>query len=593
MAKLSEDKINEIRNRADIVEVLGQYVQLHKAGRSYKCICPFHDDHSPSMNISKDKQIYKCFACGEGGNVFTFVRKIENISYLESVYKVAGMVGIELEQSLVLTTKAKDPFQEAMYAALQDACDFCAYQLDSLIGMEQRNYLAKRGINDEIRHRFKFGFNPGDDALYKFLHAKKHSDEVLIQSGLCVMSASGMHDIFENRLMIPIHDTSGKVIAFTARRVREDQVKYINTSATPLYQKGNTVFNYHRVKEKLRSFQQVYLVEGAMDVITFAKAGYDNALAMLGTAITKEQILLLKRLGVGITVFYDGDDAGIAATYKFSKLANEHGLNFEIVDNRSGMDGDEIIEAYGMDDFKARLKKTISWIDFLFIYLQRRYDLQNHSQRKAFAEEITQEINAIHEGFEKDSYFIRLRELTGYDMQQRVTKVSPTQYKEKRHKQSIIVYPKTKTFHSEYAVLSQMLISRQAATYFKNELGVMLTPICNKLALYIIDEYRNAAELSVSRLLDVISEDEVKDLLLNISEWDLASSDLNMNVLAESIETLKLCYHEEKIRRINVLIAQTSDPLQKAKYADEKITLIKQRNEMMNRKEPQESSMMN
>lgn len=592
MAKLSEDKINEIRNRADIVEVLGQYVQLHRAGRAYKCVCPFHDDHSPSMNISKDKQIYKCFACGEGGNVFTFVRKIENISFLEAVYKVAGMVGIELEQSLVLPSKPKDPFQEAMYAALSDACDYCSYQLDSMVGIEQREYLQKRGINDEIRRRFNFGFNPENDALYKFLHAKKHSDEVLIQSGLCTMSASGMHDIFANRLMIPIHDTNGKVIAFTARRVRDDQVKYINTAQTPLYQKGNTIFNYHRVKEKLRSFQQVYLVEGAMDVISFAKAGLDNAVAMLGTAITKEQLLLLKRLGVVITLFYDGDDAGINATYKFAKLANEHGLNFEIVDNRSGMDADEIMDAYGMDDFKQRLKKTISWIDFLFIFLQRRYDLQNHSQRKQFAEEITNEINMLSDGFEKDSYYIRLRELTGYDMQRRVSKVQ-VQTRKERPKPAMIVYPKTKVLHSEYAVLSQMLISRQAATYFKNELGVMLTPNCNKLAIYLIDEYRQSTEMSVAKLLDIIAEEDVKELLLNISEWDLANHDLNMQVLQESIETLKLCYHEEKIRRLNVLIAQASDPLLKAKYADEKIVLMKEKQQMLQQNKSQDLSWMN
>lgn len=583
MARLSEEKINEIRNRADIVEVLGQYVQLHKAGRAYKCVCPFHDDHSPSMNISKDKQIYKCFACGEGGNVFTFVRKIENISYMEAVYKVARMVGIQMDQSLVLPSKPKDPFHEEMYAALQDASDYCSYQLDSILGIEQREYLKKRGIDDQLRHRFGFGLNPNNDALYKFLHAKKHRDEVLIQSGLCTMSASGMHDIFENRLMIPIHDANGKVIAFTARRIRDDQVKYINTAQTPLYQKGNTVFNYHRVKEKLRNFKQIYLVEGAMDVISFAKAGLENAVAMLGTAITKEQMLQLKRFGLIITLFYDGDDAGIAATYKFAKLANEHGLNFEIVDNRSGMDADEIIEAYGIEDFKQRLKKTISWIDFLFLFLQRRYDLQNHSQRKQFAEEMANEIQALRDGFEKESYYIRLRELSGFDFSHQLPKVQKQQRKD-RPKQSIIVYPKTKTLHAEYAVLSQMLISRQAATYFKNELGVMLTPVCNKLALYLIDEYRHSTTIMIAKLLDVITEDEVKELLLNISEWDLAHHDLNMEVLNESIHTLKLCYHEEKIRRLNVLIAQSSDPLLKAKYADEKIALMKERNEMISSK---------
>lgn len=580
MARLSEDKINEIRNRADIVEVLGQYVQLQKNGRSFKCICPFHDDHAPSMNVSKEKQIYKCFACGEGGNVFTFIQKIENISFLEAVYKVASMVGIQLQESFVLPTKAKDPFHEAMYAALKDACDFCSYQLDSMVGLQQREYLRKRGINDEISRTFSLGYLPEDDALYRFLHAKKHTDEVLIQSGLCIMTASGMHDVFSQRLMIPIHDINGRVIAFSARRSKEEQVKYINTAQTPLYEKGKTIFNYHRVKEQIRNYSNIYLVEGAMDVITFAKAGYHNAVAMLGTAITKEQIMLLKRLGLVISVFYDGDNAGMSATYKFGKLAHEYGLHFEIVENTSGMDGDEIIEAFGMDDFKQRIKKTISWIDFLFMFLQKRYDLQNHTQRKEFAEEITQEINKMQADFERDSYFIRLRELTGFDMQQRIKKVTIHSKKE-HHKQSFIVYPKSKTLHAEYAVLSQMLISRQAATYFKNELGVMLTPICHKLALYIIDEYRSVNELSIARLIDVIQEDDVKDLLLNISEWDLAVHELNMEVLEETIHTLKLCYVYEKIRRLNVLIAQASDPLLKAKYADEKITLIKQRNEMM------------
>lgn len=583
MARLSDEKINEIRNRADIVEILGQYVQLHRSGRAYKCVCPFHDDHSPSMNISQDKQIYKCFACGEGGNVFTFVRKIENISFLEAVYKVAQMTGVEIEQSLVLSSKPKDPYQEALHAAMRDAVEYCSYQLDAAIGFEQREYLKQRGIDDALRKSFQFGYNPDGDAMYRFLHARRHSDEILIACGLCAMSASGMHDLFSERLMIPIHDASGNPIAFTARRIREDQVKYINTAQTTLYQKGNTIFNYHRVKEKIRSFDCVYLVEGAMDVLTMAKAGFDNAVAMLGTAITKEQLALLRKLSVPVILNYDGDDAGRNAVYKFGLLARGSGIHFEIVDNRTGMDGDEIIEAYGMDDFKARMKKTISWIDFLFVHLRKRYDLNNHSQRKEFALELAKEINGLQADFEKDSYFIRLRELTGFDMQQKPQKIGYTSKKEKRPHASMLVYPKSKALHAEYEVLSQMLHSRQAASYFKEELGVMLTPICHKLALYIIDHYRSFAELSVAQLLDEITEDEVKELLLNVSEWELGKTEMNLQVLEESISKLRECYQDEAIRRLNVQIAEASDPLVKAKLADSKIALMKQYAESKNK----------
>lgn len=585
MARLREEEINQIRAKADIVDVIGRYVPLTRKGKNYWCTCPFHDDHSPSMSIAADKQIYKCFVCGAGGNVFTFVSNYEKIPFVEAVYKVADFAGIHMEHALEMPQRVVDPHLEALYKACKDTIEFTNYQLETLDARHVKEYLSARRIDETIMKKFELGYNPPDDALYRFLHAKKHQDDDILAAGLCRLTQMGMKDVFANRIMIPIHNASGDPVGFSARRISEnnEEAKYINTTETDIYVKGNLVFNYHRARSEARKAKKAYLVEGAMDVLAFEKVELHNALATLGTACTKEQIRLLKQLHVPIILCYDGDSAGRSATYKFGKIAREHGVPFEIVDNRYGLDPDEVIEEFGKEELLHMVEKTISWIDFLFTYLISKYNLENYTQKKEFAVEIAQEINALQDDFEKESYFIRLRELTDFDMRSEMKSVELETKKKVEHpKRTYLTFPKSGRTHAEHEILSQMLNGIAASNYYKEELGFLKDDTCNRLAIYIIDYYRTHKRIEVAALLDVIREEPIRKLLLEIAQWDLAQDEINMEVLKEAIQKVKACFMDDKIQMLNEKIHQMSDPMEKARLAMEKNQLIKEREEWRN-----------
>ena len=253
MGRLSEQEINEIRAKANIVEVISHYIPLSRKGRNYTAVCPFHDDHDPSMSISEDKQIFKCFVCGTGGNVFTFVSRYEQISFIEAVYKVAEIVGIPMEKALELPQKQVDPQKSRLYRACADTIEYTHYQLHTPDAQSVKNYLAQRSIDDTLIDHFELGYNPNQDALYRFLNAKKHEDESLLGAGVVRMSSQGITDVFANRLMIPIHDESGNPVGFSARRLADsEEAKYINTQETLIYHKGELIYNYHRAKTEAR-----------------------------------------------------------------------------------------------------------------------------------------------------------------------------------------------------------------------------------------------------------------------------------------------------------------------------------------------------
>ena len=432
MARLSEDKINEIRSHSDIVEVVSKYIPLSKKGKNHVGVCPFHDDRDPSLTVSQDKQIFKCFACGAGGNVFHFVSRYENISFVESVVEVAKLSNIQIDD-IEVTKNQPNQHLVPYYKLNQSFIEYTNYMLMSSAHTEILQYLHKRGIKDELIKIFEIGYNPSNDALYHYLKAKKFTDEEMIEANLVRLTNQGIHDVFTSRITIPIHDKYGNPIAFTARRtIENDEAKYINTTQTPCYTKGNVIFNYHRALPIAKKCGRVLLVEGAMDTIAFYKASIENVVATLGTACTKEQLKLLKEMHVKIDVCYDGDDAGINATYKFGKMASENGLEFEIIDNKSGLDPDEIIEQYGIDELKSLSNKTISWIDFCFEYLQRRYNLENYSQRVEFAKEMKVEIDRLNEDFLKENYFKKLFELTQFDMSKTTQTKKSTTSKSKK-----------------------------------------------------------------------------------------------------------------------------------------------------------------
>ena len=563
MPRLSEETINDIRRHADIVDVISHYIPIQRKGRAAKAVCPFHDDHDPSLSIAEDKQIYKCFVCGNGGNVFTFVQNYEKISFIESVYKVAELTNYPLELPKETFEVKVDSRKASLYKTMNDAIAFMKFQLQSISAKTYHEYLIKRGITKEIMDQFDIGFNGPSDQLRTFLKAKGHEDSAMLASNLIQLTQSGLHDVFYNRITFPIHDSLGNPIGFTARSLDPDAPKYINTNETELYVKGHVVYNYHRAKMASRKLGKVYVTEGVMDVIAFAKAGIENVCATLGTACTKEQIRLLMQCSKTICFCYDGDKAGQSATAKAAKLAAQLGAHVEIVQNNTGLDPDEIIEKYGKQALIDMVKKTMTMMEFMFQWLKGQYNLDNYSDKKQFALRMKEEIEACNDDFDRQNFAHQLSLLTGFSLQalnmnaQHAEKPQPVVNRRHQKRLTTPLDGKTK---AERQILVQMLSSKQATEIFKSQLGFLLNDVSQKCAMMIVDAYRRTSNCEVAELLDAAKEDEVKQMLLDISSDATLINNFDEEVLTGSIRRLKRAMQEERLQEINAKLREIRNP---------------------------------
>lgn len=582
--RLSQEIIDEIRNKADIVQVISNYIPLVKKGRSYKAVCPFHDDHDPSMSISQEKQIYRCFVCGAGGNCFTFVQKIENISFVEAVVKVAEISNVPITFDVTqIEKKQVAPEISRLYKLCNEVSNYCNFELDSLVAKPIKQYLIDRGLTAEILKEFQIGYHPKDNKVHTFLQAKHYSDQDMVDSNVVWITSQGMRDVFSNRIMIPIHDEHGNTLGFSARRVDDTQeAKYVNTSETRIYHKGEIVFNLHRAKQSAKQLKKIYVVEGAMDVLAFKKAGISNCVATLGTACTKEQLKKLKFLNVDIMLCYDGDKAGVNATYKFVKLAQTMDMNVVIVNNKYGLDPDEIIEQHGKDEFIAMTQHSIGWIEFLFDYLKSKYDLNNYSEKLEYAKEMAQEIELIKVELEKNTFYQRLQQISGFDA--RISDNQPSRQQVKPI--YTLKRPNSKRMNAQNMVVRQILKNKQACDYYRDELGFLLDEVYNNLGLYIVDYYRTNSIMNISKLYDQIKEEEIKQLLLYIENAEDIELDQEhvKEVLKESIIKIQECMQEEKINELKRQSEQTNDPVQKARIAQSIVELRRMREGGLNGK---------
>ena len=588
MSWISEDDIKAIRQQADIVDVMSRYITLEKKGKDYKAICPFHDDHDPSLSISTDKQIFKCFVCGTGGNVFTFVQKIENISFLEAVCKVAERIHYPLHMDTSQFQPKVDQNQP-LYDCVQSYIRFLTYELQSENGESVKRYLSQRKINEDIIKRFEIGYAPESSRSVKYLKAKGFNEQILTDTGLIRTHDLDTYAVFDNRLMIPIHDENGNPVGFTARRLNDDKdvAKYINTSETKIYHKGHLIFNYHRAKEFAKKNKRCILVEGAMDVIAFEKADIHESIACLGTACTKEQIALLKRLNVPLVVCYDGDKAGKAATYKFGKLAVDYGLNFSIVKNTTGKDPDEIFNELGKDELYLSVHKTVSFVEFLFDYLPNQYDLDNYEDKKKFSSEMQSFIERTCTDFEKADYYSRIRDLTGFDLSHQSANI-PAPKKESRNNAAVVrnIEPlKNGRTLAEHGVLWMILNSKLAADQFKDQIGFFQDPVCEELSLYCYDMYRNMDHIDFDVLMSYIEKEDVRNLLVSLMENPFHVDGYNEDFFNDSLMKIKECTLQAQIDNLNDQIKNVQDPMLKISLASKKQELIIQRNEILHRKE--------
>ncbi len=360
--RYSEELIDRVREANDIVDVVSACVPLKKRGANYIGLCPFHSEKTGSFNVNPARQIFKCFGCGKGGNVFGFVMEYENLTFPEAVKMLAGRAGIELPENPEDDTPEKRleaGRKERILAALKDAAGFYYRTLRSEEGLQAQKYLLGRGLDEETINRFGLGYaGKGGMDLYKTLKSLGHSDEALEGTGLFNGEKSGMSDRFFNRVIFPIMDRSGRVIAFGGRLMgtASKAPKYLNSPETPVFFKGSNIYGLNIAK---RTSSDTYLLcEGYMDVIALHRAGFDSAVASLGTALTPMQAKILRRFTGRVALTYDSDAAGQAATLRAIPILRGEGLDVRVVNLLPKKDPDEFIKEYGADAYRERLEKA-------------------------------------------------------------------------------------------------------------------------------------------------------------------------------------------------------------------------------------------
>ena len=572
--KISENDINDIRNSANIVDVIGHYIPLTKYGKNYRAICPFHDDHDPSLSISVDKQIYKCFVCQNGGNVFTFVQNYKKISFLESVVEVSKIIGKPLNVEIAPKVVSKN---QPYYDLLNSFITYSQYLLSaSNLGLDAMKYLENRGINKEIIEYFNIGLNPDDNKMYKYLSSQKYTDENMIKCGIARMLNNGMADVFYNRITFPIHDKFGNPLAFTARDyLGKSDSKYINSNENIIYTKGDNLYNYHRAKEQIRKSGYVIVCEGVMDVIAYYRASKYNVVATLGTACSAKQLELLKELSNHVVLSYDGDKAGQSANLKLGERLLDVGVNVSVIDNQSELDPDEIINKYGSNALKDLESKRISYIDFAIKYYKKNFNLENYEDRKNMTLLVSKLIDKLNDKYDKDNYANELYEITKI-------RIRESENSDKRGYNDKVA--KVNTFSidgltkAEYTILVEMAMSKKGLDIYQRRLGYLLQESSQDLAMLIIDDYRKNDKCSLSRIYDETDDERIKSTITNLALLEGLPTQYKQDILDSAIEKVLLEMKKKKLTVLKELISknETIDPKQAQEYLKEYVELVKE-----------------
>ena len=382
---ITNEMINEIRNKIDIVDVVSNYVPLTQRGKNYFGVCPFHDDHSPSMSGSKEKQIYTCFSCGATGNVFTFVSEYEHINFYEAVKILGNKVGYNLGNA-----KANKSTEDKSLEIYDLACKFYQNNLNTALGKNAYEYLEQRKIDKDTIKKFKIGLSISKTSLTDYLLNKNIPLKDLIALGI---SNENGTDLFINRVMFPLYDLQGNVVAFSGRIYNTKEAsKYINTKETKIFKKGNLLYNYHQAKDILKKSEKIIVMEGFMDVIRASTIGVNNCVATMGTAFTKQHATLLRKMTDNIILCFDGDSAGEEATTSAIEVLKEIGINPKVIRLEENLDPDEYILKYGESSFKAKLDNPESSIEFLMRLHKSNKNLKDLNDISKYIDESLREL---------------------------------------------------------------------------------------------------------------------------------------------------------------------------------------------------------
>ena len=405
MPYFSDEIIEEVRSRSDIVDVISQYVRLARKGSTYFGLCPFHNEKTGSFSVSPNKQMYYCFGCGAGGNVFTFLMQYENFTFGEAMETLAERAGVELPKQEQSQAQRMEADRRARLLEIQkEAAKYFFMLLRSERGTQALSYFRKRGLSDETVRKFGLGYSDQySDDLYRYLRQKGYEDEILKDSGLISFDERrGGHDKFWNRAMFPIMDVRGKVIGFGGRVMGEGEPKYLNSPETRIFDKSRNLYGLHLARSTKK--QQLLLCEGYMDVIALHQAGFDNAVASLGTSLTNGHANLLRRYTKEVYLTYDSDGAGVKAALRAIPILKEAGITAKIINMQPYKDPDEFIKALGAEAYQERIDNAENSFMFELRILEKQYDMQDPEGKTAFYNEAAKKLCGFTEKLERDNY---------------------------------------------------------------------------------------------------------------------------------------------------------------------------------------------
>lgn len=409
---IPEDIIEDIRNRTDLVDVISDYVLLKKSGENYKALCPFHVEKTPSFIVNPRKGIFHCFGCGIGGNVYSFLMKVEKMDFVDAVKHLASRCGITIPE---IQSSNQIQQRELLYKINELASDFYEQQLFSQEGEKALDYLKKRKFNIEIIKKFKLGYAPDSwDRLLNFLISKDYSKEKIQEVGLILpRQGGGYYDRFRHRIIFPIINPFNKIVGFGGRVLDDSLPKYINTPETPIYYKGKILYGLNFAKESIRKANSAIIVEGYTDVILLHQAGFENVVATSGTAFTQDQVRLLKRYCEQVFILFDPDTAGIQATLRGLELLMEHEMSIKVVSLPSNVDPADFLTQFGIQEFSKSLQDAQDLLDYCFN--QYIANVNTTSGKIKAIEDIIPTISKISNPIQRQDFIKRVAEALDID----------------------------------------------------------------------------------------------------------------------------------------------------------------------------------
>lgn len=583
MAMIPQEVINDIQNKANIVDVISSFgINFEKKGANYICFCPFHEHNynTPSMSVNLEKGIYTCFSCHATGGVFKFVQEFQNISFVEAVHMVAELSGVKLDDNYKANTKF-----DKHYDAVELAYKFYQNNLRTEDGAQAVKYLKKRGINDEIIDEFGIGYAPNKpDVITQLLLNKGFDENILLDTGLSNRGNS-LYDLFRNRITFPIHNPNGKPVGFSARIFdNSDEAKYINTRETPIFKKGEILFNYHRAQNEARRTKSILIVEGQLDAIRIYASGIKNVVATMGTAFTKDHIKLLKKLNVKIILCMDNDEAGEKATLSIGEDLQKEEIPTTILRLTGFKDPDEYILNNGVDAFKEAMEHAMSFFDFKLTYLKKNKNLEKAEDIAKYVNSVLNELSKSDDDILIEATINKLASDYNLNKNTLLNKVSKV---EKVNVVKIEAKPQVKLSKNLKLceiLLYYMLDDIKYIKLYEQELSYIPDQKYLEIANDILAFYLKYNYISIADFITYeISSNHYEDVLSIIN--NNINVELNDADYVGIIEKIKTWIDENRIVELKERLKNETDINQQLKLADEIAKLKKRmcRNEESNR----------